>query len=144
MCSSGAQANGHAAIASEDLLARILREFDEHCSRLEPKADEYQRVMAARDALIAGINRKPEPPPRPAPRPRPRATRRRRLDDGELLEAVYEQVRRYPGVTPAQLAQVLGYTSGERARQVIRPLSRLHRLGRIDRDGEGFRIANEA
>ncbi len=142
MRSPGVQADGHEAVASEDLLARILREFDEHCSRLEPKADEYQRVMAARDALIAGITRKPEPQPRPAPRPRP--ARRRRLDDGELLEAVYEQVRRYPGVTPAQLAQVLGYTSGERARLVIRPLSRLHRLGRIDRDGEGFRVANEA
>lgn len=142
MRSPGAQANGHEVVAGEDLLARILREFDEHCSRLEPKADEYRRVMAAREALIAGIARKPEPQPRATPRSRP--TRRRRLDDGELLEAVFEQVRRYPGVTPAQLAQVLGYSSGERARLVIRPLSRLHRLGRIDRDGEGFRVANEA
>jgi hypothetical protein len=141
MCSPGAQANGQAATESEDLLARILREFDEHCSQLEPKADEYQRVMAARDAVIAGITRKPDPKPRAAPRTRP--ARRRRLDDGELLEAVFEQVRRYPGVTPAQLAQVLGYSSGERARLVIRPLSRLHRLGRIDRDGEGFRVAND-
>lgn len=142
MCSPGAQANGHAATESEDLLARILREIEEHCSRLEPKADEYQRVMAARDALIAGIERKPQAQRRSAPRPRP--ARRRRLDGDELLEAVFEQVRRYPGVTPAQVAQVMGYTSGDRARLVIRPLSRLHRLGRIDRDGEGFRVADGA
>lgn len=127
----------------EDLLARILREFDEHCSRLEPQADEYQRVMAARDALIAGLAQKTESRSRPAPKPRP-ARRRQRLDDDELLEVVYEQVRRYPGATPVQVAQVLGYSASERSRLVIRPLSRLHRLGRIDRDGEGFRVAGDA
>ncbi len=142
MRSPGAQASGPAAAESEDLLARILREFDEHCSQLEPQADEYQQVMAARDALVAGLARKADPQPRAAARPRP-TRRRRRLDDGELLEAVFEQVRRYPGITPTQVAQVMGYASGGRARIVIRPLSRLHRLGRIDRDGEGFRVAHD-
>lgn len=122
----------------EDLLARILREFDEHCGQLEPMADEYVRVIAARDALVAGLTPRPEPV---SVAPRPKPPKRRRLEDGELLESVFEQVRRYPGVTPGQLAQALGYTAGERARLVIRPLSRLHRLGRIERDGEGFRVS---
>lgn len=142
MCSPGAQAAGRAATDSEDLLTRILREFDEHCSRLEPQADEYQQVMAARDALIAGLAGKAERARRP--RARKSSARRRRLDDGELLELVFEQVRRYPGITPAQVGQVLGYSTRERARLVVRPLSRLHRLGRIDRDGEGFRVAADA
>ncbi|MBF6620071.1 MAG: hypothetical protein ITG02_07555 [Patulibacter sp.] len=142
MCSLGTQTDGGGSAKSEDLLERILREFDEHCGQLEPMADEYKRVMAAREALAAGMASQVNPEPRPPRRVRP--SRRRRPDDGELLEAVYEQVRRYPGVTPAQLAQVLGYSSGERARLVIRPLSRLHRLGRIERDGEGFRVAEGA
>lgn len=141
MCSLGAQVTGGGSVESEDLLARILREFDEHCDQLEPMAEEYKSVMAARAALAAGLAARPDPQP---PVARARASKRRRPDDGELLEVVYEQVRRYPGVTPAQLAQVLGYSSGERARLVIRPLSRLHRLGRIERDGEGFRVAEGA
>ncbi|MFA4927857.1 MAG: hypothetical protein WC558_05035 [Patulibacter sp.] len=141
MCSLGTQVTGGGNSESEDLLARILREFDEHCEQLEPMAEEYKHVMSARAALVAGLESRPEPKPAV---PRAKAPKRRRPDDGELLEAVFEQVRRYPGVTPAQLAQVLGYSSGERARLVIRPLSRLHRLGRIERDGEGFRVADDA
>jgi hypothetical protein len=141
MCSLGTQVSGGGHAEGEDLLARILREFDEHCEQLEPMAEEYKHVMSARAALVAELEARPEPKPAA---PRPRASKRRRPDDGELLEAVFEQVRRYPGVTPAQLAQVLGYSSGERARLVIRPLSRLHRLGRIERDGEGFRVAGDA
>lgn len=149
--------NGHGT-PSEDLLTRILREFDEHCEQLEPMAEEYKRVMAARAALVAGLEGPPEPPAAPAPpkRSRPAATRqplpvvarngsarRRRPEDTEL-EAIFQHVERTPGVTPTQLAHTLGYSPAERSRLVIRPLSRLHRLGRIQRDGEGFRVAERA
>ncbi len=143
MGSPGERSNGHGGGDHEDLLSRILREFDDHCDRLEPKADEYERVVAARDALVAGLAAVPG---LEAPLVRPRATprKRRRLSDGEMLESVFVHVQRYPGITPLQLAQVMGYASGSRSRTVTRPLSRLHRLGRIEREGDGFRVAGES
>jgi hypothetical protein len=135
--------NGHGGGEDEDLLSRILREFDEHCDQLEPMADEYDRVIAARDALVAGLEVAPAPEPESA-RPRSKPRKRRRLSDGEMLESVYAHVQRYPGITPNQLAQVMGYASGTRSRMVTRPLSRLHRLGRIEREGDGFRVAGDA